>query len=70
MGLLTGMLSSIGWLASAPTQKVFGYVVDQTGSYDINMAILGWAPLVGLLVFLAVWPKHTSEAESTSGLVG
>jgi ACS family hexuronate transporter-like MFS transporter len=69
MGLLTGMLSSIGWLASAPTQKVFGYVVDQTGSYDFILAILGWAPLVGLVVFLAVWPRHASEAESSSGSV-
>lgn len=58
MGRLTGMLSFIGWIASAPTQKLFGYVVDRTGSYDINLAILGWAPLLGLVVFLVLWPKH------------
>ncbi len=61
MGRLTGMLSFIGWLASAPTQKLFGYVVDQTGSYDLNMAILGWAPLLGLLAFLVVWPRGTTS---------
>lgn len=58
MGRLTGMLSFIGWIASAPTQKLFGYVVDQTGSYDINLAILGWAPLFGFLGFLVLWPRH------------
>jgi ACS family hexuronate transporter-like MFS transporter len=57
MGRLTGMLSFVGWGASAPTQKLFGYVVDRTQSYDLNMAILGWAPLLGLVVFLLLWPK-------------
>jgi ACS family hexuronate transporter-like MFS transporter len=57
MGRLTGMLSFIGWLASSPTQKLFGYVVDQTGSYDFNLAILGWAPMFGLVAFLCIWPS-------------
>ncbi|MGV3483534.1 MAG: MFS transporter [Planctomycetaceae bacterium] len=57
MGRLTGMLSFIGWIASAPTQKWFGYVVDRTGSYDFNLAILGWAPLLGLIAFLMLWPR-------------
>lgn len=61
MGRLTGMLSFIGWIASSPTQKLFGYVVDRTGSYDLNLAILGWAPLVGLLVFLVLWPRQTAQ---------
>jgi len=58
MGRLTGMLSFLGWLASAPMQKLFGYIVDRTGSYDLNIAILGWAPLVGLVAFWLVWPKQ------------
>ncbi|MEZ6137519.1 MAG: hypothetical protein R3C53_21740 [Pirellulaceae bacterium] len=61
MGRLTGMLSFIGWIASAPTQKLFGYVVDKTGSYDFNMAILGWAPLLGLFGFLILWPRQSSS---------
>lgn len=64
MGRLTGMLSFIGWVASSPTQKAFGYVVDKTGSYDINIAILGWAPLVGLIGFLVLWPKHKATQEN------
>jgi ACS family hexuronate transporter-like MFS transporter len=58
MGRLTGVLSCIGWLASSPTQKLFGYIVDRTGSYDLNLAILGCAPLIGLASFWLIWPKH------------
>ncbi|MBX3422598.1 MAG: MFS transporter [Pirellulaceae bacterium] len=60
MGRLTGLLSFIGWMASAPTQKLFGYLVDRTGSYDLNLAILGWAPLLGLLFFWLLWPTAKS----------
>lgn len=67
MGRLTGMLSFIGWIASSPTQTLFGYMVDRTGSYDLNMAILGWAPLIGLLAFLALWPQGHSEVAEPAG---
>jgi len=63
MGRLTGMLSFVGWVASSPTQKGFGYVVDRTGSYDFNMAILGWAPLFGLIGFLLLWPRQAQPAD-------
>lgn len=62
MGRLTGVLSFIGWLASAPTQKLFGYVVDRTGSYDLNLAVLGWAPLFGLIAFLVLWPRPPRQS--------
>jgi ACS family hexuronate transporter-like MFS transporter len=64
MGRVTGMLSFIGWLASAPVQKLFGAVVDRTGSYDLNLAMLGWAPLAGLVVFLLVWPRTEHAADA------
>jgi ACS family hexuronate transporter-like MFS transporter len=59
MGRITGILSFIGWLASAPVQTLFGYVVDKTGSYDLNMAVLGWAPFFGLVAFWLLWPKDS-----------
>jgi len=58
MGRVTGVLSCVGWLASSPVQKAFGFVADRTGSYDVSLAILGWAPLVGLAAFLLLWPRH------------
>lgn len=61
MGRVTGLLSFVGWLASAPVQKLFGRVADATGSYDVNMAILGWAPLVGLIAFVLLWPRSEQD---------
>jgi cyanate permease len=55
------VLSFVGWLASAPVQKLFGRIADATGSYDINMAILGWAPLAGLIAFVILWPRGEGD---------
>jgi hypothetical protein len=40
-------------------------VVDRTGSYDFNMAILGWAPLLGLIGFLLLWRNQPEPADET-----
>ncbi len=63
MGRVTGLLSFAGWMASSPMQKLFGITVDRTGSFDLGIAIAGWTPMVGLLVFLMLWPseKKTSS---------
>jgi ACS family hexuronate transporter-like MFS transporter len=58
MGRITGLLSCLGWLFSAPTQKLFGWVVDQTDTYDWNIALLGWTPLLGLIAFWLLWPRE------------
>ena len=63
MGRVTGVLSCLGWLLSAPTHKLFGFVVDQTGSYDWNIAVLGWAPLSGLIAFLLLWPRNPNKSQ-------
>lgn len=63
MGRVTGVLSCLGWLLSAPTHKLFGFIVDQTGSYDWNIAVLGWAPLCGLIAFLLLWPRNPNKSE-------
>jgi len=54
-GKLSGLLAAAGWFVSAPLQKLFGYVIDVTGSYDAGLAIAGLAPLVGLLAMLLLW---------------
>ena len=64
MGKLTGVLSFLGWMSS-PVHKYFGRLIDETGSFDLGIALVGWAPLVGLVVFLALWPMH-SEARPTA----
>ncbi len=66
MGRLTGVLSCIGWLVSSPIQKLFGRMIDRTGSYDLNIAVLGWAPLLGLVAFLLLWPRQTPSHQSAA----
>ncbi len=55
-GKISGMLGAAAWLAVAPVHKYFGRDVDLTGSYDLGIAIVGWLPLVALVVWLLVWP--------------
>lgn len=57
MGKLTGVLSFIGWNAASPMQSLFGMVVDRTKSFDAGLMAVGWAPLVGLVIFLLLWPR-------------
>jgi ACS family hexuronate transporter-like MFS transporter len=57
LGKATGLLATIAWLASSPLQKYFGRLVDQTGSFDVGLAILGWAPLVAFLTMLLLWRR-------------
>lgn len=64
MGKLTGLLSFIGWMASSPLQPLFGAAVDRTGSFALGMTLVGWLPMVGLLLFLALWREpHRSPSE-------
>ena len=65
LGKLTGVLSFLGWM-SAPVHKYFGRLIDQTKSFDMGIALVGWAPLVGLVVFLLLWPRQ--DASPTSDL--
>jgi len=67
LGRVTGLLACIGWLASSPVQKLFGFVADRTGSYDLNLAVLGWAPLAGMAVFMALWPREDRPAPVKRG---
>jgi ACS family hexuronate transporter-like MFS transporter len=57
IGKATGVLATIGWFASAPLQKVFGRLVDQTGSFDLGLALIGWAPFVALGTMLLLWRR-------------
>jgi MFS transporter, ACS family, hexuronate transporter len=66
MGKLTGMLSFLGWYASSYLQPVFGRWVDETGSFDLGVAVVGWAPMFGLLIFLLLWPRRVEPTPETS----
>ena len=64
IGKLTGLLAAAGWVVSSPLQKLFGWVVDVTKSYDVGLAVVGLAPLLGLLAMLLLWRR---DAEREKG---
>jgi ACS family hexuronate transporter-like MFS transporter len=58
LGTLSGFLAAAGWFVSSPFQKLFGLVVDATGSYDLVFALTGLPPLLGLLAMLFLWRER------------
>ncbi len=63
MGKTSGLLGALGWLVSSWLQKVFGRVVDETKSFDEGLAIVGLAPLLGILLLLVLWPPRFSRRD-------
>jgi ACS family hexuronate transporter-like MFS transporter len=61
LGKAAGLLSTLAWLVSSPLQKFFGRLVDQTGSFDLGLAILGWAPFAALGAMLLLWRRDETE---------
>ncbi|HUR44374.1 MAG TPA: MFS transporter, partial [Candidatus Saccharimonadales bacterium] len=51
-GKVTGITGVAAWLLSSPAQKMFGRLIDRTGSFDLGLAIAGCLPLAA---FLALW---------------
>src|SRR5207237_1109267 len=56
-GKVSGSLGMIGWLASAPVQEVLRRLVDQTGSYDLGIAVVGCLPLIAAVVWWLAWDR-------------
>ena len=51
-GKVTGLTGVAAWILSSPAQKLFGRLIDRTGSFDLGLAIAGCLPLAA---FLALW---------------
>lgn len=66
VGKATGLLATIAWVASAPLQKFFGRLVDQTGSFDLGLAVIGWAPCVALGAMLLLWRHGEAQNAETA----
>lgn len=63
-GKVTGFLGTAAWVSSSPFQKLFGRLVDQTGSFDLGIALAGWLPLIAF-VFLALFWNRPSRGPSS-----
>jgi ACS family hexuronate transporter-like MFS transporter len=63
-GKVTGLAGVVAWAIGSPTHHFFGKLIDQTGSFNLGLAISGLLPLVAF-VFLWVfwnWPKPRRAA--------
>jgi len=77
-GKVTGLLSTIAWLASAPIQKYYGRLIDWTkaynlkleaagqvpwiGPFDAGLALIGCTPLLAALIVWIWWERQATPA--------
>ena len=61
VGKLTGILSMWVWAVTSPLHKVFGRMVDHTGSFDTGMAWAGLAPWMGVLALALLWKRGVQQ---------
>lgn len=62
VGRLTGLLGTWAWAVSSPIHKGFGRLVDQTGSFDLGMALAGVMPWLGVLAMWLLWDRWRDPA--------
>jgi ACS family hexuronate transporter-like MFS transporter len=60
-GKVTGTLGFISWSSMAPVHWAVGKLVKETGSYDLGLAIVGFAPLLGFLAVYFFWEAKQTE---------
>jgi ACS family hexuronate transporter-like MFS transporter len=56
-GTVTGLAGVAAWAFSSPAQKFFGRLIDQTGSFDLGFALVGWLPLLAFVPLWLLWDK-------------
>lgn len=61
-GKITGVAGVTAWFMVPPTQKLFGRLVDSTGSYDTGLAATACLPAMAALILWAFWRDDTDEA--------
>ena len=62
-GKVSGVLGAIAWVAIAPMHPLFGHIIDETGSYDRGIAVVGLLPLVALGAWWLLWDWSNDSAE-------
>lgn len=69
-GKVTGLTGVAAWIFSSPAQKLFGRLIDRTGSFDLGLAIAGCLPLAAFLALWAFWGKPRQiEVGATSSQI-
>jgi len=58
VGRVTGLLSMWVWAVTSPLHTLFGWIADQTGSYDKGLVIAGLAPWLGVIAMKLLWNRR------------
>lgn len=63
-GKVTGILGTVAWATSSPCQKLFGWIADETKSFNEGIALAGLAPLLGYAALILLWrePQRAATA--------
>jgi len=61
VGKVNGLLGACAWFVTGRIQTLFGAIVDHRKSYDLGVALAGFAPLLAILVFVMLWKRDPVE---------
>jgi MFS transporter, ACS family, aldohexuronate transporter len=67
-GKVTGLAGVVAWAIGSPTHHFFGKLIDQTGSFNLGLAIGGLLPLVAFVFLWAFWNWPKRGAAPANGL--
>jgi ACS family hexuronate transporter-like MFS transporter len=54
-GKVTGVAGVFGWAISAPAQTLFGRRIDQTGSFNLGVGVIGLLPVIAFMALWLLW---------------
>src|ERR1043166_2370104 len=69
-GKVTGITGVAAWIFSAPAHKLFGRLIDRTGSFDLGLAIAGLLPLMAFIALILLWNGSTRTAPAQTVSAG
>lgn len=57
-GKVSGISGAAAWVFSSPMQKIFGRMVDQSGSYDAGLVAVACLPMLAAVVLIMFWGRE------------
>lgn len=65
-GKITGLAGVTAWFLVPPAQKLFGRVVDITGSYDLGLAAASCLPAAAAVILWIFWGENSDETSNST----
>lgn len=66
LGVVTGSLGTMAWIASSRLQPIVGKMADQTQSYDLGLSLACGLPMIAFVALALFWPRQTVGSPSTT----